>query len=302
MKILLVGKNGQVGQALQQSLAALGHIVAVDRQRCDLGDPQTVLATLDAEQPDIIVNAAAYTDVDRAETEPELAMKINAHGPRLLAKEAEASGAMLIHYSTDYVFKGDKDAPYVETDSTAPQSSYGRSKLAGEEAVAQESSRYLLLRTSWVHSGIGKNFVKTILRLAQNQAALKVVADQIGAPTSAAMIAHVTADLISFCQKYAMAGLLPNQKIPYGCYHLTALGQTSWHAYACLILDLARQAGMVLKASPETVTPIPTAAYPLPAARPANSRLDTTKLRQAFGVSLDQWQDGVQQTIAQLAR
>jgi dTDP-4-dehydrorhamnose reductase len=302
MKILVVGKNGQVGQALQDSLVGLGQLVTVGRDRCDLGNASTVLATLDAEQPDIIVNAAAYTDVDRAEAEPALAMQINAHGPQVLAREAQASGAMLIHYSTDYVFKGDKNAPYTETDPTAPQSSYGRSKLAGEEAIATETSRYLILRTSWVHSAVGKNFIKTILRVAQNQESLRVVADQIGAPTSAPLIAGVTAELIRQYQQIPAADAQSARKFPYGCYHLTALGDTSWHAYACLIVELAKQAGLSLKATAESITPIPTQAYPLPAPRPANSRLDTAKLREAFGVSLDRWQVGVQQTITLLAQ
>lgn len=306
MKILIVGKHGQVGQALQARLASLGEITAVDRQQCDLSVPSTIKATLDAEQPDIIVNAAAYTEVDRAEAEAALAMQVNARGPEVLAKEAHASGALLIHYSTDYVFKGDKHTPYVETDTPSPQSSYGRSKLAGEEAIARETSRHVILRTSWVHSGVGKNFIKTILRLARDQDVLNVVSDQFGAPTRAAMIADVTAALIDHYRRPIVAGQRLGQAsgaFPYGCYHLTALGETNWHAYACLVVELARQAGMVLKASPETIRPIPTAAYPLPARRPANSRLDTSKLRRAFeGMPLENWQHGVQETITLLAQ
>ena len=300
LKILIVGKNGQVGHALQQSLAPLGELIAVDRQRCDLADSLSIQATLDAEQPDIIVNAAAYTAVDKAEAEPELAMQINGIGPALLAKEAHTSGALLVHYSTDYVFNGHKPGAYIESDDAAPQSSYGRSKLAGEQGIARHLPQHLILRTSWVHSEHGGNFIKTILRLAQNQEHLNIVADQVGTPTRAALIADVTAQLITRYQQAKATST--DGEFPYGCYHLTAMGHTSWYEYACLLVRWAREAGMALQASPDTIRPIPTTAYPLPAPRPANSCLDTSKLRQTFDVSLPSWEDGVQQTIAQLAR
>ena len=300
MKILIVGKNGQVGHALQRSLAPLGELVAVDRQQCDLARPSTIEATLGVHQPDIIINAAAYTAVDKAEAEPELAMQVNGAGPERLAQAANASGALLVHYSTDYVFDGNKAGTYVESDDVAPQSSYGRSKLAGEQGITRHLPQHLILRTSWVHSEHGGNFIKTILRLAQNQEHLNIVADQVGTPTRAALIADVTAQLIARYQQAKATST--DGEFPYGCYHLTAMGQTSWYEYARLLVRLAREAGMTLQASPATIRPIPTTAYPLPAPRPANSCLDTSKLRQTFDVSLPSWEDGVQQTIAQLAR
>jgi len=302
LKILILGKNGQVGHALQHSLAPLGKVAAVDRQRCDLADLRTIDATLDAEQPDIIVNAAAYTAVDRAESEPELAMQINGAAPEHLARSAHASGALLIHYSTDYVFDGHKAGLYIESDDVAPQSSYGRSKLAGEQGIARHHPQHLILRTSWVHSEHGANFIKTILRIAQGQEHLNIVADQVGTPTRAALIADVTAQLIARYQQVKQSGASADGGFPYGCYHLTALGHTSWYEYARLLVRLAREAGMPLQASPDTIRPIPAAAYPSPAPRPANSCLDTSKLHQVFDVSLPSWEDGVQQTIALLAR
>lgn len=298
MKILIIGKNGQVGHALQGSLAPLGELVAVDRQDCDLASPATIEATLDAHRPDIIVNAAAYTAVDRAEAEPELAMQINGTGPELLAKAASASGALLVHYSTDYVFNGHKATAYVESDEVAPQSSYGRGKLAGEQGIVRHLPQHLILRTSWVHSEHGGNFIKTILRIAQNQEQLNIVADQVGAPTSAALIADITTQLIARYQQSKNT----TGEFPYGCYHLTAAGHTSWYEYARLLVQLAREAGMALQASPDTIRPIPASSYASPAPRPANCCLDTSKLRQTFDVSLPNWEDGVQQTIAQLAR
>ncbi|OZI56405.1 dTDP-4-dehydrorhamnose reductase [Bordetella genomosp. 4] len=300
LKILIIGKNGQVGHALQGSLAPLGELVAVDRQDCDLAKPATIQATLEAHRPDIIVNAAAYTAVDRAEAEPELAMQINGTGPELLAKAASASGALLVHYSTDYVFNGHKPAAYVESDEVAPQSSYGRSKLAGEQGIVRHLPQHLILRTSWVHSEHGGNFIKTILRIAQNQEQLNIVADQVGAPTSAALIADITAQLIARYQQSIKTNTAG--EFPYGCYHLTAAGHTSWYEYARLLVRLAREAGMALQASPDTIQPIPASSYTSPAPRPANCCLDTSKLRQTFDVSLPNWEDGVQQTIAQLAR
>ena len=293
MKILVIGKNGQVGHALQRSLAPLGELIAVDRQRCDLADLATIDATLDAEQPNIIVNAAAYTAVDKAESEPELAHQINAAAPTHLAKAAHAAGALLIHYSTDYVFDGNQSEPYVETDAVAPQSSYGRSKLAGEQGIARHHAKHLILRTSWVHSEHGGNFIKTILRLAQQKDTLNIVADQIGTPTGATLIADVTAQLIARHQQ----GIGP-----YGCYHLTASGHTTWYDYARLLVQYARQAGIPLHTSPEAIHPIATADYPTPARRPANSRLDTTKLCRTFDIALPTWETGVQETIARLAQ
>lgn len=302
MKILIIGKNGQVGHALQDALAPLGEVVAVDRTRCDLADSKSVCHLVEQEQPAIIVNAAAYTAVDKAESDEGLAMAINGDSPTMLAKAANSVGALLVHYSTDYVFDGTKEGAYVETDAVAPQSSYGRSKLAGEQGVAHHAPKHLILRTSWVHSAHGGNFAKTILRVAQQREALNVVVDQVGAPTSAALIARVTAQLIAHylaTQQQATSG---DDPFPYGCYHLTASGYTSWYDYAKLVVGLASQMGIPLKATGESIRPIPATDYPLPAVRPANSRLDTSKLQQTFGLSLPSWEDEVHQTIASLAQ
>ncbi|WP_459618465.1 dTDP-4-dehydrorhamnose reductase [Bordetella sp. 2513F-2] len=294
MKILITGKNGQLGFELQRSMAVVGEVVAADRSRCDLADPGSIRACVRAERPDVILNAAAYTAVDKAETETDLAMRVNGEGPGVLAQEAAELGALLVHYSTDYVYDGAKPAPYVEDDPTGPQSAYGRTKLAGEEAIRAAYARHLILRTSWVFGAHGANFLKTILRLVRQRDSLGIVADQSGAPTGAALIADVTAHLVA---RHAQATAGGQADFPYGTYHLAAGGEATWHQYACLVASLAAQAGIAIKATPENIRPIATSEYPLPAPRPANSRLDTGKLRATFGLALPDWQAGVRQAM-----
>lgn len=280
MNILLTGKNGQVGWELARALLPLGNVAAFDHAGLDLADAAAVRRKLDEVRPDAIVNAAAYTAVDRAESEPELASAINAAAPALLAQEAARRGALLIHYSTDYVFDGAKAAPYVETDPTAPLGAYGRSKLAGEEGIRAAGCEHLIFRTSWVYGARGANFLRTILRLAAEREELRVVNDQIGAPTWARLIAEATAHAL----KQAMRERR-DRAFRSGTYHLAAAGETSWHGFASAIV--AGRSGLRVKA----VTPIATADYPLPAPRPANSRLDTGAFRARFGLVLPDWRD-----------
>lgn len=293
MKILLLGANGQVGWQLRRSLSVLGEVTALHRASAflcgDLGQPQDLAQTVRSVAPDVIVNAAAYTAVDRAETEREAAFAVNAAACEVLAAEAARLGAWLVHYSTDYVFDGSGERPWRETDATAPINAYGHSKLAGEQAVAAHE-RHLILRTSWVFDGWGQNFLKSILRAAAQRDSLKVVCDQWGAPTRAALIADVTA--------HVLARLTPGLA---GIYHLAAAGATSWHGYAALAIEHAVACGLPLKIQAGNIQAIPSAQYPLPAARPANSRLDTGKLRSSFGLALPPWQDGVRAVVAELA-
>lgn len=287
MKILLLGKDGQVGWELQRALAPLGTLVALGRTgrdglSGDLSDLQALRATVDAVAPDVIVNAAAHTAVDKAESEPELARRINAEAPAVLAQAAAWHGALLVHYSTDYVFDGSGDAPWREDDATGPLSVYGRTKLDGEEAIRTSGCTHLILRTSWVYAARGGNFAKTMLRLAAERERLTVIADQVGAPTGAELIADVSAHALRSVR--ADAGLS-------GTYHLAAAGETSWHGYANFVIDAARAHGMVLKVG--EIAPIPTTDYPTPATRPLNSRLDTGRLCAAFDLQLPAWQDGV---------
>jgi dTDP-4-dehydrorhamnose reductase len=302
-KILLIGGNGQVGHALKSSLQVLGEVVVCPRAELDLsvvrsamdaGADCPVSALVSRVKPSIIVNATAYTAVDRAETEIELAHTINAVAPELLAKAAHAVGACMVHYSTDYVYAGTKKSPYVETDETQPLSAYGRSKLAGERAVAEACPRHLIFRTSWVVSAHGGNFLKTMLKLAQERDALRVVADQIGAPTSAVLIAETTTQILS-----QMAGQ-PADDPRWGLYHLTAGGATNWHAYASYVIGQARAAGWPIKVADEAIASIRTEDYPVAATRPMNSCLDTRKIRQTFGVSLPDWRVGVDEVLVAL--
>ena len=297
--ILLLGANGQVGHALQTSLNSLGKVVACTRAQLDFDQtPEQVGRALGAlmqqHQPTVVVNASAYTAVDRAQTEPELAQRMNALAPGLIAQAAQAADACVVHYSTDYVFKGDQLTPYVETDATAPQSVYGQSKLAGEQAVAGGCARHLIFRTSWVVSAHGGNFLKTMLKLAQERDALSVVSDQVGAPTSAALLASITTQVLQAL--LAQPGLDPR----WGLYHLTASGHTNWHAYACYVIAQARRAGWPIKVQDEAIKPIATKDYPVAAARPLNSRLDTGKLCQAFGLTLPDWRVGVDEVLRAL--
>jgi dTDP-4-dehydrorhamnose reductase len=294
MKILLFGGNGQVGWELQRSLATLGELAAPASAEADFNQPERVRACVSRFQPDIIVNAAAYTAVDKAESEPETAHRINADTVGVLAEEAHRLQAWLVHYSTDYVFDGRKAAPYTEQDATHPLSAYGRSKLDGEHLIRQVCPRHLILRTSWVYAARGANFARTMLRLAREREQLNVVADQHGAPTSAELIADVSALAL-----YRILGNAASDKLA-GTYHLAAGGSTTWHGYAQTVLALAQSSGAALKAGPAQVHPIATEAYPLPAPRPKNSRLDTTKLTSSFGLHLPDWRIHVRRLVVEL--
>ena len=293
MKILLFGKNGQVGWELQRSLAPLGELVALSSNNegyCgDFADLDGIARTVRKVAPDVIVNAAAHTAVDRAEGEPELARTINAAAPGVLAREAAALGAWLVHYSTDYVFDGSGERPWLETDATAPLNIYGATKLEGEQAITQSGCKHLIFRTSWVYGARGGNFAKTMLRLAQERDSLKVIDDQIGAPTGADLLADVTAHAIR------TARFRPELS---GLYHLTASGETSWHGYADFAIGFARQAGITLKLG--TIQPVPTGALPTPAKRPHNSRLDCSKLKKEFDLNLPHWQVGVERMLTEI--
>ena len=295
MKILLLGKNGQVGWELQRSLAPLGELVALDRHGHDLcGDltnPQGLADTVQMVRPDIIVNAAAHTAVDKAESEPELARTLNALAPGGLAQEAQKIGAWLVHYSTDYVFDGSGTKPWAEADMPAPLSVYGQTKLEGEQLVSAHCENHLIFRTSWVYAARGSNFAKTMLRLAQEHERLTVIDDQFGAPTGADLLADVTAHAIrQVLQRPADAGL----------YHLAAGGETSWHGYAKQVLALADRAPSAIKIIAKEVAPVPTSTFPTPARRPHNSRLDTAKLQSTFGLTLPPWQQGVERMLTEI--
>lgn len=287
MKIVLLGSTGQVGWELQRSLAVLGEVIPLSRQgtpAVDFADPESVARSVRALQPDVIVNAAAHTAVDKAEAEPELARLLNATTPGLLAREAQALGALLVHYSTDYVFDGSGSAARTEEAATAPLSVYGRTKLEGEQAIIASGCRHLIFRTSWVYAARGGNFAKTMLRLAQERERLTVIDDQWGAPTGADLIADVTAHAIRH------VGHSPQD---LGLYHLVASGQTCWHAYASFVIETARRLRPQLPLCVSEIAPVPTSAFPTPAQRPLNSRLDTSRLQTRFGLQLPDWQQGV---------
>ena len=289
MKILLLGKNGQVGWELQRSLSPLGELVALGSAECDLTDLAALTATLRDIAPDVIVNAAAYTAVDKAESEPELARLINAGALAVLAQQATELNAWLIHYSTDYVFDGGGDTPWAETDLTGPLNVYGESKLDGERNIVQSGCRHLIFRTSWVYGARGGNFARTMLRLAQERDVLRVIDDQIGAPTGADLIADVTA--------HALRKAIRHPEV-FGLYHLAAGGETSWHGYAGFVLDCARSAGVALKAS--EICAVPTSAFPTPARRPHNSRLNTEKLQNTFDLHPPHWKAGVERMLIEV--
>ena len=295
MKILLLGCDGQVGWELQRSLQTLGEVIARDFQSRDLSAdfsrPDTLAATVQAVQPDLIVNSAAHTAVDKAESEPELAQKINADAPGVLARSAAACGAWLVHYSTDYVFDGSGDQPREEDAATGPLSVYGRTKLDGERQIRASGCKHLILRTSWVYAARGGNFAKTMLRLAGTKTELNVIDDQIGAPTGADLLADLTALM------FRAASAQPELA---GTYHAVAAGATSWHGYAQLVIETARARGVALTLPADALRPIPTSAYPTPAARPLNSRLDTRKLRERFGLHLPDWESGVRRMLAEI--
>lgn len=292
MKLLLLGKNGQLGWELQRALAPLGTLVSLDRHEgADLSNSDALAATVQRVAPDVIVNAAAYTAVDKAESDEAAARQINATAVGLLAAQARATGALLVHYSTDYVFDGSGDQPRDESAATGPLSVYGRTKLEGEQRIAEHGADALVLRTSWVYAARGGNFAKTMLRLAAEREQLKVVADQVGAPTGADLLADLSAHMI----RSAMA-----DRSLCGTYHAVASGETSWHQYAQHVLRRAAGKGVVLKVQADQVEAIPTSAYPVPAPRPLNSRLDNRRLQSRFGLVLPQWQSGVDRMLDEI--
>lgn len=301
MKILLLGKDGQLGWELQRSLAPLGELVALSRNPAnnalhqgqplcgDLSNLQGLAETVRSVRPNLIVNAAAYTEIDKAEHNPDLARCINATAVGVLAQEAQTLGAALVHYSTDYVFDGSGEQPRDENAATAPLNVYGKTKLEGEQLVQQHCPKHLIFRTSWVYSAHGNNFAKTMLQLGQERKRLSIVNDQFGAPTSAELLADITA--------HAVRQLLAGDQACAGLYHLVANGQTSWYDYACFVLDAARRAGLPLQVAPDAIAAIPTSAFPTAANRPHNSRLATQKLQKTFGLTLPHWQCGLQRML-----
>jgi len=295
MKILLLGKNGQVGWELQRSLAPLGEVLALDRHSTthggDLSQPERLALTVRDYRPDVIVNAAAHTAVDKAESEPDLARCLNATAPAALAQAAAEIGAWLVHYSTDYVFNGQGELPWQEGDATGPLSVYGQTKLEGEQAIAASGCQHLIFRTSWVYAARGGNFAKTMLRLARERDRLTVINDQHGAPTGADLIADVTAHALrSVMQQPELGGL----------YHLVASGETTWHGYASQVIGQARHMQPELGLKVNDIAPVPTSSFPTPAQRPLNSRLNTDKLQQAFGLVLPPWQQGVDRMLTEI--
>lgn len=294
MKILLTGKRGQVGFELQRALAPVGEVCAVDQPECDLTNVSAIRELMRSFNPDVVVNPAAYTAVDKAESEPDQAYAINVVAPAVFAEEARTLGAWVVHYSTDYVFDGNKSAAYVEDDLTNPQNVYGRTKKDGELALQASGVRHLIFRTSWVVGAHGRNFAKTILRLGFERDNLNVVADQYGVPTSAALLADVTAQLVRQRQREG------DENFPFGLYHLVPRGETNWYDYARFVVSEALTLGESLKLSPDSIRAITSSEYPLPAKRPANSRLDTTKLRSGFGLELPDWQSGVRHILQQV--
>ncbi len=296
MKILLLGKNGQVGWELQRSLAVLGEVVALDFDspgplKADFSNPDSLAATVRETAPQIIVNAAAHTAVDKCESEPDVARALNATSPAVLAREAQKLGAWLLHYSTDYVFDGSGNEPWVENSPTGPLNIYGQTKLQGEVAIRASGCRHLILRTSWVYAARGGNFAKTMLKLAAERERLTVINDQFGAPTGADLLADLSAHMLrAALQRPDVAGT----------YHAVAQGETTWHGYARHVIEFARAAGRPVKVAPSAIEPVPTSAFPTPAKRPANSRLNTNKLRDTFGFVLPAWQFGVDRMLTEV--
>ena len=296
MKILLLGKNGQVGWELQRALAPLGELVALDFDSpgplsADFSKPESLAATVQAVRPQIIVNAAAHTAVDKCESEPDVARALNAESPAVLAREAQRLGAWLMHYSTDYVFDGSGTTPWVEDSPTGPLSVYGATKLEGEEAIRASGCRHLILRTSWVYAARGGNFAKTMLKLAKERDQLTVIDDQIGSPTGADLLADITA--------HALRTALQRPEVA-GTYHAVGDGETSWHGYAQHVIEFARARGETIKVARDAIAPVPTSAFPTPAKRPANSRMNTHKLRTTFGLTLPSWQAGVDRMLTEV--
>jgi dTDP-4-dehydrorhamnose reductase len=292
MKILLTGKDGQVGFALHKKLASLGEVVATNRDMLDLSDPQAIRIFIDKTKPDIIINPAAYTKVDQAENESELAFQINAVAPQVLADKASELDIPIIHFSTDYVFDGLKHEPYLETDKVNPQSVYGQTKWQGEEAV-RNYKKHIILRASWVLSSYGQNFLKTILKLIQEKTSLNVVSDQIGTPTSCEVLADVTYKIVETIFND------PNFK-DFGTYHMTLDNETNWYRYACFITDEAKRLGLATCMTSKDIKPISSDAYPTLAKRPMNSRLDTTKIKKTFMLELPHWEEEVKKVLKEI--
>lgn len=292
MKILILGANGQVGWELRSALEPLGAPIPWDVAEANLEDEEELGEKLGELSPDVIVNAAAYTAVDRAESDSDRAFRVNAGAVGVLARYVKESGSWLVHYSTDYVFDGQKEAPYLETDAPGPLSVYGRTKLAGENVIRQSGCRHLLLRTSWVFGSHGQNFLKTILRLAADREELRIVDDQCGAPTGARLIAGIT--------RKALERLLGGDPAGGGTYHLAAKGETSWHGYASFVVEEARRLGFETRAGAGQILPIPTSDYPQPARRPLNSRLNTDKIESWLGITLPSWQAGVREAVGEI--
>jgi len=287
-RILVTGIHGQVGFELLRACQPLGEVVGLDRQTLDLTDPQAIRRVLREAKPDVILNPAAYTAVDQAEQDERTATAINGDAVAVMAEEAARLNALFVHYSTDYVFDGNKDGAYTETDTPNPQSAYGRSKLAGEQALQASKADWLCLRTSWVYAARGKNFLRTILRLAAEREELRIVADQVGAPTSARLIAEATAQIVGQSRRQT-----DRERFTPGIYHLTAAGSTSWHGFAQAIVDRARKSPSAPPLKVELITPIRTEDYPLPAKRPRNSRMSTAAFEARFGLKLPAWEVGV---------
>jgi dTDP-4-dehydrorhamnose reductase len=293
MKILVTGKNGQVGHELMRSLEPLGTVIGVDVSDCDLSDQAAIETLLNKVKPDLIVNPAAYTAVDKAETEAVIAHAINAQAPEVMAQYAARHDIPMIHYSTDYVFDGKKEGAYIETDKVNPQSVYGKTKSLGETAVRNNTPKHVILRTSWVFGSHGVNFLKTMLKLAQERDKLSIVSDQVGSPTSASLLADVTAEI-------AKQLFEPSAVSKYGTYHLVSEGETSWHGYAQAVVVEANALGVKTKVNASAIVAIKTDEYPLPATRPANSRLDTSKVKQVYMLTLPTWQDEVSKVLKTL--
>jgi dTDP-4-dehydrorhamnose reductase len=292
MKILLTGQDGQVGFALHKKLASLGEVIATNRHELDLANPDAIKAFIDKIQPDIIINSAAYTQVDKAESEKSLAHQINAVAPQVLAEKASELNIPIIHFSTDYVFDGLKHEPYIETDQVIPQSVYGQSKCEGEEAI-RHHKKHIILRTSWVFGSHGQNFLKTILKLAQEKYSLNVVSDQMGTPTSSDLLANVTYNIVKTILKN------PNFK-DFGTYHVTSMGDTDWFHYACFIVEEAMRLGLKTTMTSKDIKPISSNLYPTLAKRPTNSRLGTTKIKKTFMLELPHWEEEVKKVLKEI--